>query len=313
MHNEHFCFILVTSIGLYFLMTLHLKGIIYAVISAIAYGFLALFGKHITGLGVSNETMLCWRFLISFIVLACLFPKHVFIHLKIDPIRAFFAIIGFIASAYFYFLCADCIGSGLAMAIFFIYPVVLAIFNFIFLKENIYLSQKIGMILSLIALLFLSDFSIKPGSSMALGLIYGALGGVGYALYVFMTKNMAPHPFTLTAWVCFCAGIFFLGQAYITQTFVILPKSAWIDLVCLVVFCTLTPIILFLKAVEYIGGIKASLLSIVEPATTTVLGIIFLGEHLTYLQCFGLLLMAVAIIVIEAFSLCKRALSSMLN
>jgi drug/metabolite transporter (DMT)-like permease len=75
------------------------------------------------------------------------------------------------------------------------------------------------------------------------------------------------------------------------------------------VFCTLIPIIFFIKAVNYIGGIKASLLTIVEPATTIALGIIFLGEHLSFYQCIGLILMAISIIVIESFSACKRMLN----
>ena len=170
-------------------MTTEAKGIFLAILSAVLYGSLPLVGLEITATGLSIEAMLFWRFILSFFLLACLFPSSVFMLKKTVFKKILMAILGYVLSSFFYFKCAEYIGTGLAMTVFFIYPMLLALINYILLKETLPLSQKLGMLFAFIALLFLTDFKFHYQGDMFIGFIFGIIGGLGYATYVFLTRS----------------------------------------------------------------------------------------------------------------------------
>jgi drug/metabolite transporter (DMT)-like permease len=89
-----------------------------------------------------------------------------------------------------------------------------------------------------------------------------------------------------------------------------IPYSGIVFCVGLAVVCTIIPIILFIEATYIIGNVKASLMSIVEPATTVFIGITFFAETFTWTQVTGLFIMLVAIVVIEIKSIIKPKLNN---
>ncbi|MES2252314.1 MAG: DMT family transporter [Pseudomonadota bacterium] len=280
-------------------MTTEVKGTILAVLSAVLYGSLPIIGLQITATGLSIEAMLFWRFLLSFLLLACLFPKTVFTFNKTMFWYFLLAILGYVVSSFFYFKCAEYIGTGLAMTVFFIYPMILALINYVILKETLPISQKLGMLLAFIALLFLTDFKFHYQGDVFIGFVLGIIGGAGYAVYVFLTRATELKAITLTAWVCFGAGLFFAVQSFASNTFQVPPLSVVMHLAALPIICTVLPIIFFIKAVNLIGTIKTSLISILEPATTLAFGMFFLAEQITWIQGIGLVFMVVSLLVME--------------
>jgi drug/metabolite transporter (DMT)-like permease len=287
-------------------MTTELKGLTLAIISAVLYGSLPLFGLQITDAGLSNEAMLFWRFFSSFLLLAVLFPSSVFL-LKQTAITGFLlAVFGYVISSFFFFECTGYIGTGIAMTVFFIYPIFLALMNYFILKETLPTPQKIGMALAFCALLFLTDFKFDIKGDVFIGFAYGIFGGMGYALYIFCTRSTGLKAITLTAWVCLGAAVFFAVHSVFNNAFVFPPMRAGLSLAAISILCTILPIIFFIKAVNLIGSIKASLVSILEPATTISLGMIFLGERITWCQGVGLVFMIVSLIAIECNHLFRR-------
>jgi len=280
-------------------MTTEVKGTVLAVLSAVLYGSLPIVGLQITATGLSIEAMLFWRFVLSFLLLACLFPSTVFTFSKTMFWCFLLAVFGYVISSFFYFKCAEYIGTGLAMTVFFIYPMILAFINYIVLKETLPLSQKLGMLLAFIALLFLTDFKFHYQGDVFIGFVLGIIGGAGYAVYVFLTRATELKAITLTAWVCFGAGLFFAIQSLASSTFQVPPLSVAFHLAALPIICTVLPIIFFIKAVNLIGTIKTSLISILEPATTLALGTAFLAEQITWIQGIGLIFMIISLLVME--------------
>jgi drug/metabolite transporter (DMT)-like permease len=286
-------------------MTTKVKGIILAVLSAVLYGSLPIIGLHITATGLSIEAMLFWRFILSFVLLACLFPSSVFALNKTMLGQFAFAVLGYVISSLFYFKSAEYIDTGLAMTVFFIYPMILAFMNYIVLKETLPLSQKLGMLFAFVALLFLTDFKFHYKGDVFIGFMLGIIGGAGYALYVFLTRSTGLKAITLTAWVCLGAGFFFAVQSLSSNTFSVPPLNVIWHLAALPIVCTVLPIIFFIKAVNLIGTIKTSLISILEPATTLTLGMIFLSEQITWIQGIGLVFMLISLLVMEGVDLLK--------
>lgn len=287
-------------------MTTEVKGLILAVLSAVLYGSLPIIGLKITATGLSIEAMLFFRFILSFILLACLFPTVVFSINKKMFKQFCFAVLGYVVSSFFYFKSAEYIDTGLAMTVFFIYPMILALINYAILKETLPVSQKLGMVFAFIALLFLTDFKFHYQGNMFIGFMLGIIGGTGYALYVFLTRSTGLPPITVTAWVCFGAAIFFAAQSLATETLTAPPLSVVWYVAALPIICTVLPIIFFIQAASLIGTIKTSLISILEPATTIALGIILLSEQITCVQSIGLVFMVISLFVMEGMDLLKN-------
>lgn len=278
-------------------MSREIKGFIYAILSAVTYGIVALFGKRITALGYSNETMLFWRFLISFGLLSLLMPRSVIAISSLKVKEGLLALLGFIISAYCFFESIRYIGTGLAMTIFFIYPAILAVLNLFLNKETLPLNQKIAMLLGFFSITLLSDFDIK--GDLLYGLLYGITGGAGYALYTFYSRLTRLSAVTLTAWVCLFTSLCFLSVSFYTQTFKFINIAVIPDLTGMILISTLMSMLLFLKAIEYIGSIKASLLTIADPATTILLGVVLLNERFNHTQLIGLGFMAASMIFLQ--------------
>ncbi|MDP3371551.1 MAG: DMT family transporter [Candidatus Paracaedibacteraceae bacterium] len=289
-------------------MTTEFKGITLAVLSAILYGSLPIIGLQITATGLSIESMLFWRFLLSFLLLACFFPKSVFVVNKLMLWNFLFAVTGYVISSFFYFKCAEYIGTGLAMTVFFVYPMILALLNYVLLKETLPFSQKLGMLFAFSALLFLTDFKFHYQGDVFMGFVLGIIGGAGYAVYVFLTRATGLKAITLTAWVCLGSATFFGVHSITNHTFVLPPLSLSLELAELAIIGTVLPIIFFIKAVNLIGTIKTSLVSILEPATTLTFGMLFLAEQITWVQSTGLLLMIVSLFILEGPGLFKKKL-----
>ncbi len=281
-------------------MNTELKGFIYAVLSAVTYSALGLFGQRIMDLGISNECMLLWRFVFSFLILAIFFPKRIWVRFRVKPSHAIVVVLSFVASAYFYFESTKRLGTGLAMTVFFIYPMLLAVLNRFILKEHLPQLQKIGMLLTFIAILFLSDFDFTPQGNIGQGFIFGLLGGLGYAIYIFGTRAVAMDSFALTAWVCLGSAFFFFVQSTLLGTLRFVPMQGLFDLFCITVLCTIIPMLLFIKAVHLIGSVKTSLLSIAEPPSTILLGMYFLNEIFSSCQIIGFVFMVASMLVIES-------------
>ncbi|MES2607973.1 MAG: DMT family transporter [Pseudomonadota bacterium] len=287
-------------------MTTEVKGIILAILSAVLYGSLPIIGLHITATGLSIEAMLFFRFMLSFILLACLFPSSVFSINKTMLVQFFFAILGYVVSSFLYFKSTEYIDTGLAMTVFFIYPMILALINYVILKETLPLSQKLGMLFAFIALLFLTDFKFHYKGDMFFGFMLGIVGGAGYAVYVFLTRATGLKAITLTAWVCLGAALFFAVQSLATNTLSAPPLTVVWYMIALPIICTVLPIIFFIEAVNLIGTIKTSLISILEPATTLAFGMIFLAEQITWIQSIGLVFMVISLFVMEGVDLLKN-------
>jgi drug/metabolite transporter (DMT)-like permease len=96
-------------------------------LSALLYGLLGFFGTRVLHEGLNMESMQFWRFF-----LAALWMLPFTLKGK-PPGRANFtflfwlSILGYAGSSQFYFLATQQIGTGLAMVIFFSYPILVAL------------------------------------------------------------------------------------------------------------------------------------------------------------------------------------------
>lgn len=283
------------------------KATILIGISAALYGLLAFFGTQLLRANFSIENMLFWRFFIAglWMVGFSYFSKKKTSQDYSQVWKTILVIfilgaLGYSGSCGFYFAATKYISTGLAMVIFFSYPVLVALLVFVLDKVTLSKIVIFSLFFMLAGLWLLKGKT--GGYHNLLGLGYALLAAASYAAYVFGTRwRTAKLPSELsTIIVCLgCAFTFLLLTLY-THTFK-LPNTwhDWRYIFALSILATAIPIQLMLEGLKQVSALEASLLSSLEPLVTVAVGMILLGETITSLQALGCLFILISSLVMQ--------------
>jgi drug/metabolite transporter (DMT)-like permease len=265
-------------------------------LSGILYGFLGYLGTRVLQEHTSIATMLFWRFFIAgiwmfFFALKDHVTEKTF---AIDPKILLFTFIlgglGYAGSSEFYFISSRYIGTGLAMVIFFSYPLVIALASWINHRKKLTLMSIFTLIMMVSGLFLLQNSQYH--SFNFIGLFFGIIAALCYAFYIIGSKryssSLSLNSTVLTMMVCFGCALIFLILAISEKTF-IFPHTIknWIHLLLLGIVATALPIQLMLEGLKYVSSMRASIISVLEPLVTVFLGIILLNESVSFLQILG--------------------------
>jgi len=269
------------------------KGELYATISGLMYGLVGYFGINIINAGNSVGNMTFWRCIISAIIAAIIILlKCTKLEVKKSDIFKIF-----IYGAIFYgpcsmlfFYASRYIGTGLAMVIFFTYPAIVVLINKFLYKNTISRIYYISITVILVGMFFLADFGDTKFSIT--GIILGLFSALGYGCYMASSQSVSNVDPVLSTCVvslgCAFAGIIaamFQGAFSIPYEI-----STWMNILGMALISTTLPILLLLEAMKYISSTKASILSVLEPVFVVIFGMILLGEQISLMQGFGVMI-----------------------
>ncbi|OGT31030.1 MAG: hypothetical protein A3E87_06380 [Gammaproteobacteria bacterium RIFCSPHIGHO2_12_FULL_35_23] len=285
-----------------FTSTKKLSAIFKIALSASLYGCLGYLGTVLLHNQMSTPAMLFWRFSIASLwMLPFLFKGMNIIKSTNKSMLLIIFIFGGICysgCSGFYFLASQRIGTGFAMVIYFLYPVLIILFTWLFEREVISFGMFCAVIGVLIGLILLKGHSAHELNS--LGIVFALLSAISYAAYVYggqyIARLLPSHLLTLV--VCLGCSFLFLLLAVLTHTWSYpVNLKMWTAAISLGVFSTALPIQLLLDGMKTIHSTKASMLSVLEPTVTVLLGVVLLRESFSFLQLIG-----VAIILISALA-----------
>lgn len=276
------------------------------VLSGILYGFLGYFGTQLLKDDFTVTSMLFWRFFIATLWMLAYsswrqkkisLPKPDFqIYLLPFILGALF----YSGSSAFYFMASKHTGTGLAMVIFFCYPMFVALFAWLKKEREIGKLTLFSLLIIVVGLFLLKGNDANPVN--AVGIILAIASAVCYAVYVYKSKHILDRMGTMhfTTVVCISCTAMFLAIAYATHTFVT-PSSLidWCSAIAVGVFATAIPIQLLLEGLKIINPLKASILSVLEPVVTIIVGVILLHESVSMLQTLGILTVISGAILIQ--------------
>ena len=273
-----------------------LQGSLLVGCSAILYGFLGYFGINILRENISVSNMLFWRFLIAGVwmsLFAIRKHKKTNIFSQLDQRTLFFMFIlgavGYAGSSELYFSAIRYIGTGLAMVIFFSYPIMIALLTWLVHRQRFSLLTSITLVTMSVGLYLLRDAATHPLS--LLGIMMALIGAVLYALYVFGSKRFSSVDMDsnlLTIMVCLSCALMFLIASTLTHQFAVPPSlRAWLFLVALGILGTALPIQFMLEGLKYVSSLRASIISVLEPLVTVIVGVMVLGESISHIQLIG--------------------------
>jgi drug/metabolite transporter (DMT)-like permease len=203
------------------------------------------------------------------------------------------------ASSFFY-LSGLKIGTGPAMVIFFSYPIFVTLFSLFFKQSKMNRYVLISLVMVVTGLMLLNGSGAHDLNNM--GIFLAMVASFSYGVYVYYSQHSSSKVDSvwLTLFTCFGCAMISLFFALVQHRFFV-PNTfnAWKDILIIGVIATAIPIQLLLNGLKYISSVNASILSVLEPVTTVVVGILFLNESLSAMQVIGILVILSGAMVIQ--------------
>ncbi len=279
-------------------MVKELKGMIYALLSAIAFGSVPILTMYVYKNNIDTQTLLFLRFSFAFVLLSVyMFYKNRKFLITRDKIIKLFIINGgfYTIFSLCFFTAIKIIPVSLAIIIFFTYPIILAVITIIF-KDN-KLSKKILILLFMtfigLALVLGEVFNTDKIS----GLILAAGAALFYSFYTLYNTSVLKKYLlieTVTLSYFFSALVFLI--IFLSEKNFNLDISYRVWLIVLTIsVISLIGFLFFLKALKLSKPVNVSILTMCEPIITIILSVLLLKEKLNYLQILGIIIVLLSV------------------
>ena len=286
------------------------KGNLYVVLSAAIFGFTPILGK-LTYLQGSNAVMLTFlRAFFSVPILFCIL-KYRGVDLKITKLQAkelfILSFIGSTVTTVFLYQSYNYIPVGTATTLHFVYPLFVALGAVIIFKEHLSAAKITALILATTGITFFARGLDGGGLGIFLALVSG-LTYAFYILYLDKSSLLKLHPLKLSFYINLIIAlcVFIYGLAVQKLTFC-LPPSAWALSLAVAVLCGFLSITLFQMGVKLTGATTSAILSMFEPITSVLCGILILKEPLDGKSLTGCALILLGVTVLTLFKHKKDA------
>ncbi|MBL8962511.1 MAG: EamA family transporter [Phycisphaeraceae bacterium] len=278
-------------------------GPLLVVISSISFGLLPLFSMWSESGGGAVEMRLGLRFLIGAMLLTGLALR------ERAPWPGGGRLAGLVvlgagvysAQSFCFFTALDRgTPSGLVSLLLYLYPVSVTLGAWLILRERLSASRWIAVALAMAGLVLTvwpmvsvmgradgSGSTAIPGGMVGIGL--GLFSGMAYAVYILVASRVVTRrtALTATAVVCWSAAAVFIGVAASRGHSLPSTVLGWTGVLALGVVGTAVAMGCFLAGSAWIGPVRASTISILEPVTTVVIGSLLLGEGFAAVQLAG--------------------------
>ncbi len=258
---------------------------------------LLLFGANglvVSYISMSSYEIVLGRTLIGSLLLLAIFilsgRKFTFWQNKQD--FAYLLISGIAMGASWLFLFAGYRLSGVAIAtlIYYFGPAIIMVSSPLFFAERLGKRALAGFAIVLLGEFLVNSQSISAAAS-SLGLLYGGLSALMYAVMVISNKKVKKitglENASLQLLIAFCTALVFVA---VKQGLVIeIAKSDWLPLLILGLVNTGLGCYLYFSSIGHLPAQTVAILGYLDPFSALVFAAAFLGENLSFGQAIGAL------------------------
>jgi len=267
-------------------------GALMCTTSAACYAGLSILAKLAFSAGLSLTGLLSLRFTGAALVLAAIL---VVLRRPLFPGRgpaARLLLLGgvlYALQAAFFFLGLQRLPASIAVVLLYVYPVIVAAFEWLFLRRAPARRTFAALALAMGGVVL----TVYPQPARVVDPVAALLvlcSATGLAIYIVLSEGATRHVGARVGamWIVLGAGLSYMVAGAATNTLEwgrALGEPALV--LALIVVGTVLPVTLFLAGVGRVGPTAASLLSTLEPVFTVALGAVFLGESLAPVQGVG--------------------------
>lgn len=252
-------------------------GVMLAALSALCFSTLGLWGKFAFQLGVSSSSLLVWRFGLVALALFAVGYGRGFAWLERGRM-VLFGVAYFVFTA-LYFAALERISAGTASLLVYLAPVSVVVIHALQGKRPNQ-RQIMATMLAVAGLLVIVGIPSSRDANL-LGVLFGALAGIGYGGYlVFSESQRHIPPLSFLAHGALGSALGFAGLNLIGGTTAI-PNTLplWGLVAAMAIISTLLALPMLYASIARIGAARASLISTLEPVFAAFLAWGFLAEN----------------------------------
>lgn len=263
------------------------------VLCAAGYGLFAsmtgFFGISELHNGLSIYNMLFWSYTIVVVMLSVFaLPqyKKILAYPKQSVRTVLCGMFFYCTYSMSYFVASEYIGIGLAMVLVFLYPAMVIVMNIFLYNKPVNHAYYTAFFIMIIGMICIVNF--EGHSFHVIGITMGVLSAFLRACYIIINaKNELPALVSTFLLTFGCAVTCLLLALYDGSFFMPTTYISWSLLTELAVLSILFPILLVLVALKYISPELVSILGVLAPVFSLVIGVVLLHNIVTPLQIFG--------------------------
>ncbi|WP_455683515.1 DMT family transporter [Thomasclavelia sp.] len=281
------------------------RGYFLTILSAVIFGFTPILAKITYSMGSNGITMAFFRHLFVIPILFLIIRlKKIPYQITIYQLKniCLVGIIGNALTVGALYTSYSYIQVGSATVLHFLYPMFVSLICFFYYKEKLTKAVKVCLIVASIGILFF----IEIGGASFLGLFLALFSAITFAYYMIGIEKLnlqAINPYVLNFYFAIMISISLLVIGLFSgQLNLVLPLQAYGYSLLIAVFTSIIGIICLQQGVRYLGATTASILSMFEPVTSVIFGIIILHEQLTIIKLIGCLIILAAITGLVIFN-----------
>lgn len=280
-----------------------IHGILYIVLSAIAFGIMPILAKLAYSGGANVQTTLFLRFSFATLMLFC-YIKSKNISLKLEKkqyiLLIFLGVVGYSLTSTMLFLSYNYISVGMATMIIHSYPAIVTFLSFVFYGEKLSLKKILCLILCILGIFIMVDLGVANYDIK--GILLALISAIGYSFYVLGASHKyikSTNNYVITFYISLVSAISILAFGLPTQTINLNIKFYSLVAILLLAFIsTVIALMAFLQGVKIIGPSNASIFGTLEPIVTLVLGVLILGEGVQVKTILGSMLIIISMIIL---------------
>jgi drug/metabolite transporter (DMT)-like permease len=284
-------------------------GALLVLVSACAFGAMAIFGKLAYDAGVSTLTLLWVRFSLATALFGALLVarRDLRAALRTAPARVLGAgfalgLVGYAAQSGLFFGALQRLDASLLALVLYTYPAWVMLAAFAIGREHPTRRRLVALGLSSAGLVILLA-GAATGSLDGAGVAMGVGASLVYATYILVADRASFDlpPLALTALVCLGAATTFAIVGTATgELHTDFEPEGWLWLGILAAVSTALPIVAFFAGLARVGPSAAAILSSLEPVVTVLLAYLAFSEVLTGVQLAGAVLVLAAAVLLAA-------------
>ncbi|MBL0142339.1 MAG: DMT family transporter [Betaproteobacteria bacterium] len=276
-------------------------GIAFIVISACAFGAMAIFARYAYAGGANVTGVLAARFSIAGILLAAVMiaTKRPWPRGRPLGVAIGMGAVGYVGQAVCFFAALNYASAGLVALLLYAYPTLVVLLSAAFLGERLTV-EKIALLAVSFAGLALT---LGGGQGTVTGVALGLAAAAFYSVYIVIGARELKDTDALasTTVVCLSAAAVLALSTLVTEARFPDAPWGWAAIGAIAIVSTVVSILAFFAGLKRVGPAVASTVSTLEPVVTVALAWIVLGESLAPLQLAGgALVLACAILLARA-------------
>ena len=278
---------------------------VFGLISATLYGITPIFVYHATDNGADSFGLMCSRYIIAVVVL--LIYRTFKIGLGKWPTKKLslklflLGAIGLYSNSICMFTAFDYLPSGLAMVLFYFYPILVVLFGWVFFRH---VPPKIIWPCLAITLLGVALSASKLSGGQAKGVAIIVFGAFAYAIYSVLAGASMPKTDLVSGLILVFGGA---GFSFVVVWLIDPPglpttmpftADVWLPALEIGIVGTIGAMGIFFAGMNLIGASKSAVIQTWEVLVAICSGVFFLNQSFSVRQLFGAVLILSGVIVL---------------